>query len=375
MNKLSSVERLKVLFVCGSLPPIKCGVGYYCQIILDKLTSKNVDIDIVKTLGSGKQITTNRTLEVPDWKLRRISKILKFIKKSSAEIVHIEYPALGYKRNLGINFLPYFIRLFTNKKIIVTLHEYHGSPLIGRCRNLLTAFPANNIFVSNEADKQSLPALISKKTSIVPIGSNIQKAKNNSEVCKRIFAKAGLKTNAPTIVFFGFPYPSKNLDQLIRAMAELEKMQLIIIADLINQDEYQRYLLKEISSSPAKSRIGVTGFLPDVEVSIVLQNCRYFVLPQSIPITGKSGTGIAAAIHNNILITTGNDLKSYPFKDNKNAYFIDSPDAQKLSDAINQLEKNQLLRAKIINGTKILSGYFDWDNIISLHIKEYLGLK
>jgi glycosyltransferase involved in cell wall biosynthesis len=377
MSKASKKDGTDIIFIAGSLPPMLCGVGFYSNIVLNKLLGLGLKVELIKTKGTKNYPKVTRSLALDNWKIKQVGKMYRFIKQGSANIVHIEYPAIGYKRELGINILPYLVRAFMpSKKIVVTLHEYHGSPLLGRARDVITSLPAHQIFISNQLDKDSLPSVLSKKADVVPIGSNIPVVKNNLKKFAGIVKSAGLDPKRKCLVFFGFPHPAKNLDEAIKAMAEVPKQQLLIIAELKKDNEYQNYLLDLINESPAKKRIGFAGrFLADPEVSIVLQNCRYCVLPQAVPITAKTGSGLAAVLHGNILITSGEARGSLPFKSGANCYFVKSPSANEIAKAINRLESDASLRKQIVAGAKELANRFDWDAIIEQHTKTYEALK
>jgi glycosyltransferase involved in cell wall biosynthesis len=297
--------------------------------------------------------------------------MLRFIKKSPANIVHIQYPALGYKRSLGINLLPYAVRLFLpKKKIIVTLHEYSNSPILGRTRNLVTIIPAHRIIVSNESDKEALPKIVCKKCKIIPIGSNIPLVKNNEAQFSALMQKVKLDPVKSTLIFFGFAHPSKNIEQIIAAMAGLPDFQLLLVTSLDKDTDYHKELLIHIKASSAEERIGVTGYLDSHSVSIALQNCKYFILPQATPMISKSGSAIAAVCHNSILVTTGNK-DSRPFIDKTNVMFLNELTAEEIISKVDMLEENEALQKTIKQNAKDLAKYFDWDSILRAHLKLY----
>jgi hypothetical protein len=142
----------KVLIISGSLPPIRCGVGYYTRRLANQLAAEGLDFSLLSTDGVNQELPVSLQT-VKNWKIRTLPQILKAIKTSDAQIAHIQYPAVGYRRQLGINLLPYALRILRPKlKIIITLHEYYQSRWIGRLRNRVTVWPAHKIIVSNQRD-------------------------------------------------------------------------------------------------------------------------------------------------------------------------------------------------------------------------------
>src|SRR4051812_44350224 len=183
----------RVTFITGSLPPIKCGVGYYSNKLLQALSAGGLkNITVISSQGVSVD-SSYPILTVPNWKLRSLRKLVKTVSGTSPQIVHIQYPAVGYRRQLGINLLPYFLkRRLSNATLVISLHEYHASRWIGKLRNLLTLLPAHKIIVSNEADKQALPSRFQKRVVIIPIASTITKTPRNTSVYKKILEETGL---------------------------------------------------------------------------------------------------------------------------------------------------------------------------------------
>ncbi len=363
----------KILFITGSLPPIRCGIGYYSNTLLPYLR-EHVDVSVVTTEGTN-PLEGHQTYSLPDWKIRRIPALLRKARAERPDVIHIQYPAVGYRRNLGINLLPLCLRLFGPRApIVVTLHEYHGSPLLGRIRNLVTTWFAHRILVSNPYDKAALPAPLKRKTSLVPIGSNISRVAASRKVFENIMAAAGLDASRPTIAFFGFAFPSKKLENLIAAMEQSPELQLLIMSELRPQDPYHAQLLEEASRiNTQRKAIGITGFLDDETVSQVIQECRYFVQPQEIPLTAKSGTTITAVIHGLTIIgkAAPDPSLNEPYADRQNAALIPDVSAESIATALRKLEQSPDLRNQLQAGTRQLQQYFSWDEIVRLHLETY----
>jgi hypothetical protein len=154
----------KILMINGSASPLKCGVGYYGEKLVPELTSHS-DVHVLTSKGLGSKMNgATKVHHIENWKITRLPKLASMVKQIKPSVVHIQYPALGYKRELGINLLPLWLRVFSPKiPVIVTLHEYHESAGLGKTRNLITVLFAQKIIVSNKLDKDSLPSFLRKK--------------------------------------------------------------------------------------------------------------------------------------------------------------------------------------------------------------------
>lgn len=369
----------KVLLVSGSLPPIKCGVGYYSARLSREMAAAGLEFELLSTSGVNKPAAA-RLRTVADWKIRRLPKILDEIGQSQAHIIHIEYPAVGYRRQLGINLLPYALRLFKPRlKIVITLHEYHQSRWIGRLRNRITVFPAHRVVVSNQADVLALHSL-ARKLSLIPIGANFDVAPRRPDFFKRLLKKCLLSADRKTIIFFGHAYPNKQLEIVLDAFSrpELDKFQLLIFPELDGQSVYHRLLKQKIDglNSRGTMRVGIHGFLNDTDASAVLQEGEYFILPVKQPISAKSGTAIAAVENGLVLVAHGSDRpeESAPFEHLKNCFLVSQVSPDSIAAAIGQLEASPAEVAAIKRGAKKLGSYFSWPSIVKKHHKMYAEL-
>ncbi len=368
----------RVLFISGSLPPIKCGVGYYTYRLVQEMAGAElkIDVSLLSTDGVSADLPTP-LLTVPAWRIINLPKIINTVKKNQSEIIHIQYPAVGYKRQLGINLLPYCLKLLLpRRKLVVTLHEYHGSRWLGRARDFITSMPANRIIVSNNADLWSLPKILRRKSQVIPIGSNLERSAPNPAVYKKIMAQQKLDPAKKTLLFFGFAYPNKGLDVLLEAMTDqrLDEHQLLLLSELKEDDAYQARLLKKVGEiNKTKIRVGITGFLPDRQVSEVMRELRYFVLPQPLPITAKSSTAIAAVSHGLILVSKAADNpgQTEPFKHLQNSYLLKAMNPDSIAGAIAELEDSPELAGKLKAGAKNLTEYFAWPSIVKKHLELY----
>lgn len=360
---------MKILYITGSLPPLKCGVGFYSEKILGEL-SKRANVKILTTSGveSSHKLYTYKT---GDWKINKIGYLYGVCKKAEADCYVIQYPARGYKRNLGINLIPYVIRFIIRKPVTVTLHEYHGSGILGKLRNTITIIPANKVFVSNEYDFLSLPEFIRKKTIIIPIGSNITRDPNPSLYTK-ILRENKFSTAKKTGVFFGFPNQNKGLDTLLKSVEE-SNSQLLIVAGIDKKNEYHNYIAQEVVRMNNKGiKVHITGYLPDNEVSSVLNGADYFIMPQPLPLTAKSGTAIAAAVHGTPIVSTGSNDKrlNYPYVNGENSILLNPMNCSSLTKTLDDINNNRVDLGKISKNLLSLSRYFDWQRIASKYIHE-----
>jgi len=364
----------KLLIITGSLPPIKCGVGYYSQRLLSELAqNKEIELSVLTTAGVDK-LPINNFQITKNWGLLSLFALLRKTKSRRPDIIHIEYPAVGYGRQLGINILPYLLRCFSPRtRIIVTLHEYHGSRLIGRLRNLVTILPVPTIVVSNQADRHALPKFLQKRVTIIPIGSNLDLVLPKPEIYKKVLGEHGLQPDKPTLLFFGFAFPNKRLEVLLEALQQpaLADHQALLLTDLDIDDAYHKSLRDLVAScNTGQTRVAWTGFLPDDTVSAILQEGEIFVQPQFEPLTPKSGTALAAIQHG-LIVVAADGQYTQPFESGQNCYLVAPLNAENLAQAVSTLATDEKLTKTIQFGAQNLAASFTWPAIAKAHQELY----
>ncbi|NBU34134.1 glycosyltransferase [bacterium] len=364
----------RVLFINGSASPLKCGVGFYGERLINELS----DIAYIHLLTtspySTNTIAKGRLHHVNKWGIMSLPTIANKIAKVSPDVIHIQYPAVGFGRQLGINLLPLYLRVFYRKApIVLTLHEYHSSALLGRMRTVITALFVQKIIVSNSSDKQALPSLFKNRIAVVPIGSNIKKVAKNPKTLTTLLKKYHLDGALPTVVYFGFTNQAKGVHVLAEAAARI-RANILLLTELSAHNPYQKQVLDAVDvAKKSGGMVAVTGYLSDAEVSEILQASDFFVLPQPLPITAKSGTTIAAAQHGLVIVSTASadaDL-NLPYSNGKNAVLLPNMNADDLSFAINNLIGDPSQLGVIKENLPALQEYFSWTNIAQKHIQLY----
>ena len=362
-----------VLFINGSASPLKCGVGFYGEIISKEL-AKTCEVHLLTTSGLGSTDGIAGLHHIKNWKVARLPKITDIIKAIRPDVVHIQYPAVGFGRQLGINFLPLYLRIFFRKApIVLTQHEYHSSALLGKIRTVITALFVQKIIVSNQTDKNSLPKFLQKKTVIIPIGSTVKKVAKNPETFADLIKKYDLDGTLPTVVYFGFTNRAKGVHVLAEASAHTQA-NVLLMTDLSSDDAYQKQVLNSVADAKKSgASLAVTGYVADRQASEILQECDILVLPQPLPITGKSSTPIVGALHGLVVVSTASQDASLnlPYLHNTNAILLPVMDAPHLAAAINDLVGNTAQLQTIKKNLPTLQEYFAWSAIAKKHTELY----
>ncbi len=367
----------RLLVINGSAPPMKCGVGYYGEKLIQQLPDE-LEVHLLTTDGLGETSIDSKFLHhTKNWRMTQLGKITSIIRGIKPGVIHIQYPAVGYKRELGINILSVWLRIFMPKTpVLVTLHEYYGSALLGKIRNIITVLAARKIIVSNQFDHDALPRFLKKKLIIIPIGHTLDVSSKNRNSYENFVRSVGLSPDKPTLAYFGFVNASKGIDTLVRASVNINA-QILLLTQLDASNTYQNGILPLVEAAKDKGAvISVAGFLDNTLLSEILQECQLFVLPQPLPLTAKSSTAIVAAEHGLVVVSSASSKSAYnlPFVHDKNAILLDSMDEQSLAAACNEMLGNPDKMKHLRSNRQELVRYFDWKSIAQKHRELYAAI-
>lgn len=360
---------MKILYISGSYPPIKCGVGDY----LEKLTwnlDKSIDWRVITSKSAS--ASSNIKNIVTSWRKKDYKGVKKQIVDFEPDIIHLQYPSVCYGRKPFINFLPYKLKKdFPNIKKIITIHEYHDASFLGKRRILLTIKPFENIIVSNIEDKKDLQKkFASKNYQLIPIGSNIDILSFDNSQLEKVKQKFNPQ-NKKIILNLGFVDPSKGLEKLIQSAKNWPSdIRLIIATSFDRNNLYHIKLLKIVKSTNAD--IYWTGYLDTRELSALMQIAYVAILPFEEPISLRRGSLVATITHNLPVITTGPSEEL--LVDRKNCLLLESNGSKQITEKLNTLLADKKLYKLIKVNLSKVSKEFEWSLIAKKHRQIYTKL-
>lgn len=359
--------RPKVLFISGSWPPIKCGVGDYLYHL-----TQHLDCDWHVVTSANAQPGERVGNIVSGWGFADWLAISNKIKTLRPDIIHYQYPSTQFGRKPFPNLLPrYIAKNFPDIPLVATIHEYHDASRLGRGRTEFTIRPFKNIFVSNVEDKQQLGRRFpNKQFEIVRVGSNIPVIHINVSERAKIIQEIN-PGNKPLIVYFGYIDSSKGVGRLIESMSGWGRDCRLVLATSHNpQDAYHMQLQKQIADSGMD--IHWTDFLSAKKISVILQMADVVVLPFDRPVSMRRGSLIASMEHGCSIITTG--PASEVLTHQQNCWLMPNNLPQSIAKAVSSLlEQSELVKLIGINAKKT-SQQFSWKEIATRHYQQYQEL-
>ncbi len=360
---------MKVLFVTGSFPPDRCGVGDYCFNLAKALSSvPSIQVAVLTSTSAG-QIVRSEGVDVfpviERWWVSEVWKFIEVIRIWAPTIVHIQYPTQGY----GGGRLPVLIPLISflmGKKVIQTWHEpYRREEAI---RLFSQAIVPGKVIVTRLQYKENLISSIrwilwGKKLVWLPITSNIPKAissEREGHVCQA-WKDRYLNGQKRLIVFFGFIYSHKRVELLFE-IADPDRDQIVIAGGMDQNDPYCRKILHLTSTIRWQGKAVVTGFLPSNEIAELLSAADAVVLPFQKGGGESNGTLHAAVLQGTFVLTTSRYRRGYDPE--QNAYYANPDDIQEMKASLDAYAGKRRPFSKEIDGNR-------WGEIAMQHYSFY----
>lgn len=329
---------MRILLVAGSYPPDLCGVADYIFRLESTLKSfENITIGVIVTKNNFRKEDhlTNFLIEVEGWYWSELGRIKNAIKEWQPDIIHIQYPTQGFFNQRMPELLPLIFRVL-GFKTVITLHEPPPNKYRTQLLSLLPILGSIGIiYVRPNLKDYYFPSiwkvLGNRKTALIFNSAAISKA-NLSEVHAADIKTELLNGRKRLIVFFGFIYRNKGLEDILEVMNP-EVDQVIFIGS-IGDMSYVDQLKLMAKNKGVDKYINFTGFLDKQIVESYLAVADVVILPF------KDGGGIwnssihSAVIQGTFVITTS--LSNLGYDVVNNIYFVRPGDLVKIKYAICQ---------------------------------------
>ncbi len=365
---------MKIAMITGAIPPAKCGVGDYTDVLVSNLIHAGIEVDVITDIKYGESGKGYKLLNVvKQWYgISFILTILKTLQQSKYDVVHIQYPTISYKGYIEINLLPIILRA-KGYKVVYTLHEYSQRPLLSRIRRWPSVKASHKVIVVEDIFKRDLEKLrlvtTETKVEVIFIGSNIPKSdKAETDLTELKHQIFGIY-NGLIASYFGFINPNKELIITIESMNKLQKenqlfFQLLIIGELNPNDPYQNEILNLIRLYNLEDKIKITGFLNKELVGNYIACSDFAISLFKNGVSIRNGSFLAL-YQEGIKVITSKPHTGYPVN-LKNAIFINNNSTSELTNALLNIQKSDL--------NKNVESISDWNNIAFKHINIYKSI-
>ena len=331
---------MKIVQLTGNYPPILCGVGSYTQHLSRALAEQGAEVYVITSAVNQQSDQLSGVTVLPimeHWQSSAWANMSNCLEQIQPDIVHVQYQISTFNDGSLIYTLPYRSRW----PVVTTFHDYATPIHLGKPGKALVfsqLFTSRQVIVTHDKPFMTFRKvpLLKGKLTLIPIGSNIP-------VAVPALPVATAAPHEPVLLFFGFIWRGKNIEQLIRLLRYLldkgVATQLRIVGDIQDQayyDEMQQ-LAQELGVA---DRLHFTGELADPQVSDELRRADLGVFPFTNGVSTGHGTTIAAFEHGLPVVTTATPeltaLKTY-FRDRENIMLTPLGDETAFQNAVYEL--------------------------------------
>jgi len=270
------------MMISGSYPPMKCGVGSYTKRLAETVAGLP-DVEVaVLTDRRAMDFDRNTKVEVMPvmvgWRLRHALRGLFRILKWRPDVVHIQYPTLGYMGNsLALHF-PLILRMLG----IPCVQTWHESTLFHSHEYRLT-YGLNALISVRKGVREALTQRTREAIADTPFfwipNASLLPGVTLTEARQKVIRQRYVLEGELLLVYYGFVAPLKGLESLLEVTARMANVRLVLACDLNPADDYQQSLLDKIGESGIASRVVRAGFMPDTELAETMAAADAVVLP------------------------------------------------------------------------------------------------
>lgn len=357
-----------IYLISGSYPPKTCGIADYVQNLASALNERGSEVTIITSQANDSEPWEVIGLgDIKPWS------VIRLVRKSRPQVVHLQYQMGVYGDRAAICFMPLILRLFTKSRIVTTFHDLNGPSgwrRLHRLGVLLTLLGSHRAVVCSNKQLEGLShlPLIGRKVKRIPVGPTIVPVEKPLD--------RTLRHGEIRILHFGFLWRNRGLESVISACAAAANngfpVRLILAGSVVDQDYPQELIkLAESLGLPVDSMI-FTGTLPSEELSRIMYNSDFAVLPFPTGVSSGRSTFVSCASHGLPIITSYDPINCpQELINGENVLMYETGDKETLVKHVMSLCADTHLRQKL--AMSIIDAVSDaqWPQIAEAHAQIY----
>lgn len=326
---------MRVLFITGSYPPMKCGVGDYTRHLAEAMGAmEGVSVAVLTDVSATSSPTGEGVTLFPvvnGWTPPCVAPILRTTLRWKPDLVHIQYPTQGYKGS----FLSYQLPLLISASGFPVFQTWHEYMPVGSITAFVNALPTRGFVVVRPDFKNNSSPFYGwifrrKPFRFIPNAPTIPVATLPED--KRVSIRRELAPEAERLIaYFGFVSPVKNVEALFD-IADPDRDHIVLACDLDPSDPCHAAILEKTGNECWKRKSTVTGYLPPNEVGRILAAADAVVFPFREG-GGDWNTSIrGAAAQGTFVLTTSRERNGFDAE--RNIFFAEPGNLAEMREAL-----------------------------------------
>ena len=405
---------MKLLVISAAFPPMKAGEADHAYRICTQLAQKGADVHVLTTKGS--QLPKDASFVVHDhmrdWSWRDLLRLRSVVKSCAPDVILLIFIGWIYHEHPMITFAPTVCKRAVPGVRVVTLFEYFSSWVPDRCsivtriiRGGIARLAGGNtvnyeygtllrdsdaiVTLSGKHTKAlaSHDVTVEKKTWLIPPPPLLQMASGEPSTIRTVTrARIGIAPDEFLIAYFGYIYPPKGIETLLKAfqlvLEQAPQARLILIGGVVAQ-KYpdQPHYAEDMEALPAQLGISdkvtwIGAYATDSE-----EPSQYLYASDACAFAHYHGVYLnnssfaAAAAHGLPIIATRPPWVEEPFVDGENLIFCAPKDPEDMASSLLRLMRDQILQERLRNGSfELARRWFSWD-MTNTRLLEAFGVE
>jgi glycosyltransferase involved in cell wall biosynthesis len=362
---------LRIALITGSYPPMRCGVGDYSRRLAEAIRGQQAGVDVFTSIDEN-LIGREEGLHplARKWSILPMMSLSFRVYERRPDIVHIQYPTVGYGHHLGPQALAISLRML-RLKVVTTIHEFQWAHVLRRLSLLPFLLASNALVFTSEEERAAIASAapwlsgkLERASYVIPVGSNIPVAGGPVRATE----------GGPVVSFFGLFYPGRQVELVVAAFSAVARthprLQFRFIGDLHPRHRGYFVRIKRLveETLPRERVEWLLGKAPE-EIAIALRQSRVCVLPYRDGASFRRTTLIAALALGVPVITTKGRSTPALLEDGSSVLFAGNEN--EMAEAVVRAVTNPALSRRVSEGARALSERFSWDGISEKHLRVY----
>ena len=330
---------LRVALIVGDNHTPYCGVKNYARSLAQALAERGIDA----------QVMTPK-----DWSAKSVLAFSTRLRKEGFDIVHLQYPSIGYRGSL----FPHFLGFMNVADVsVVTVHEYSALPRMQRISTQLFRGTARSVILCSHYERSLYDrelANIGAPQTVIPIGSNVPAATTDG-------------SRDRTVVYFGQIRPNKGIEQFIELVRRSIESQRQFSFHIMGSAPaaHQKYLRDLQQSAPEVVRWSID--LEFAEVSEILARSFAAYLPFPDGVSERRGS-MLAALTNGIPVLSTIGAATPP---EMLPSFLPTKSSDEALLLLDELVEDPEWHARLCGASRSHGARYTWSSIAAQHELAY----
>ena len=272
-----------------------------------------------------------QVLAIDNWGLPSAIGTARLIRRLRPDVVHIQYPAVGYARSLGVLSLPLVVRLLARVPVVLTVHERSEKHWQGRLATDFMAVTASRVVFPDPLEAEALRRRLRVFGTRVDVAQMISTIPIDPVADRpAVRARLGLAPGEFLVGTFGLIHPRRRLEDLVDGLVALRRStpgHLLIVGGEAEYDarrarDHTVALKRKINDLGVSSSVTWLGYLSSADVSAALQACDVAVMLYPNGASERNTTLEAALEHRLPVVTTDGPATSNSLRATANLHFV-----------------------------------------------------